>query len=64
MNFVVSYRIHEDILVIQKYRNPILGRPTSETLKLMLWIEPVTATDLSMTKLTISFRVTTERTTF
>ena len=53
----------ENILVIQKHHSPILGRPTIEALKLMVWIEPVTTTDLPMTKVTILSIITTERLT-
>ena len=41
----------------------MLGSLAIEALKLAVWSEPVTATDTPMTKYTISFTVTTERTT-
>ena len=53
----------ENILVIQKHHGPVLGRPTIEALKLMVWIEPVTTTDLPVTKVTILSIITTERLT-
>ena len=55
--------IHEVNFVAENMCIPILGCPAIGALKFVVWIEPVTATDTPMTKYTISFTVTTERTT-
>ena len=55
--------IHEVIFVVENMYIPMLGCPAIEALKFVVRSEPVTVTDTPMTKYTISFTVTTERTT-
>ena len=54
--------IHEVVFAVKNLHNPMLGRLAIEAMKLAVWSEPVTATDNPMTKYTIAFTVTTERT--
>ena len=53
--------IHEVSFVVINMCIPMLGCPLIGALKLV-WSEPVTATNTPMTKYTIAFTVTTERT--
>ena len=40
--------IHEDTFVAENLHSSILGRPATGALKLIVWIEQVTATDTQM----------------